>query len=357
MGGDPEPHPVRLVDDRGDLLAGHLGGFRVLALHRPGAGGHDLDVVGAVADLLADGPAHLPRPVGLAVHRAEDPGAGRGRTQDPAARQDPRPLDEAELDGATQDDRLAVIAADVTDGRDPRPEHRPGRVGEDEPAQLARARIVAVERWRRAEPGASFRVARDVGVRVDQARHQGPTAEIEGIGWRCAGRRFDAPLMRPSAIVMLAPSSGAPAAAIDEPRVPERPWLGHRRRPGGPFVLGAVRPRSPSTATRAPARDVPAPAPRPRTSGARSRRARPLDRSSSRTGPIRTRTSRSIGAPTAPNIRRSWRFQPWARIARYQTRSPGGGARSVDQPARLDLGRRAETGQASPAPRRAGSRP
>ena len=73
---------------------------------------------------------------------------------------------------------------------------------------------------------------------------------------------------------------------------------------------------------------MPAPAPSPRTSGARSRRARPLWRSSRRTGPIRTRTSRSIGAPTAPNIRRSWRFQPWARIARYQTRSPGGGAMS-----------------------------
>ena len=86
VGRHPEPHPVRLVDDGGDLLAGHLGRLRVLALHRAGAGGHDLDEVGAVADLLADGLAHLPRPVGLAVHRPEDAGrrarsrSGSGRT-------------------------------------------------------------------------------------------------------------------------------------------------------------------------------------------------------------------------------------------------------------------------------------
>jgi len=44
-----------------------------------------------------------------------------------------------------------------------------------------------------------------------------------------------------------------------------------------------------------------------------------------RTGPILTRTSRSTGAPTAPNIRRSCRFQPCVSVARYQTRSRGGG--------------------------------
>ena len=67
----------------------------------------------------------------------------------------------------------------------------------------------------------------------------------------------------------------------------------------------------------------------PRISGALSGRTRPLRRPSIRTGPIRTRTSRSIGASTAPNIRRSWRFQPWRSVARYQVRSGGAaGARS-----------------------------
>ena len=285
------------------------------------------------------------------------PGARRGRAQDPAARQDPRTLDQAELDGATQDDRLAVVAADVADGRDPGPEHRPGRVGQDEPAQLARARVVAVERWRRAEPGTSFRVARDwawasirpgISVRPPRSRASAggapvavPTAADAAVGDGDA-RSLDR----------------CAAAAIDETGVPERPRLAHRRRPGGPFAVGAASgPVAAGPPPLAPARLVPAPAPRPRTSGARSRRARPLDRSSSRTGPIRTRTSRSIGAPTAPNIRRSWRFQPCARIARYQTRSPGGGATSATS-RRVSIsvvGRRPVDGRRGP--RRAGCRP
>ena len=40
---------------------------------------------------------------------------------------------------------------------------------------------------------------------------------------------------------------------------------------------------------------------------------------------MRTRTSRWTGAPTAPNIRRNCRFQPWVSVARYQTSWPGGG--------------------------------
>ena len=77
--------PMRLVDDGGHLLERHLRWLGVLALDGSGAGGHDLDVVGPVADLFADGLAHLPRPVGLAIHRAEDAGSGRRGGQDPAA--------------------------------------------------------------------------------------------------------------------------------------------------------------------------------------------------------------------------------------------------------------------------------
>ena len=46
---------------------------------------------------------------------------------------------------------------------------------------------------------------------------------------------------------------------------------------------------------------------------------------------MRTRTSRTIGASTAPNIRRSWRFQPWARVARYQASGGGSGCMSVGE--------------------------
>ena len=57
-----------------------------------------------------------------------------------------------------------------------------------------------------------------------------------------------------------------------------------------------------------------------------------------RTGPIRTRTSRSIGASTAPNIRRSWRFQPCRSTARYQVSPAGaGGSSSLPHAPDLDL--------------------
>ena len=109
---------------------------------------------------------------------------------------------------------------------------------------------------------------------------------------------------------------------------------------GGP----AAGDRAAPTAS-ARARLVPPPPASPRTSGARRRRARPVRRSSIRTGPIRTRTSRSIGAPTAPNIRRSWRFQPWARIADTRRAAPGGGSRSATSRRGLELGRRSEAGE------------
>ena len=99
-------------------------------------------------------------------------------------------------------------------------------------------------------------------------------------------------------------------------------------------ACGAVR-RHARRGLRGRARDEPAARPRPRTSACLERadtarsRARPGERV-----PIRTRTSRSTGAPTASNMRRSWRFQPWASVARYQ-------------PA---LGRRAEAGRRGGAP-------
>ena len=85
----------------------------------------------------------------------------------------------------------------------------------------------------------------------------------------------------------------------------------------------------PAVAAGRPGRERPPPAPSPRISGALSGRTAPLRRPSIRTGPIRTRTSRSTGAPTAPNIRRSWRFQPCVEVARYQASGGGGGRMSA----------------------------
>ena len=89
-------------------------------------------------------------------------------------------------------------------------------------------------------------------------------------------------------------------------------------------------------------RDEPPPEPRPRTSGALRGRTRPDSSPSMRTGPIRTRTSRSIGAPTAPNMRRSWRFQPWARVARYQVSGSGAGRSSAAEAFDLGVGHRSQ---------------
>ena len=38
---------------------------------------------------------------------------------------------------------------------------------------------------------------------------------------------------------------------------------------------------------------------------------------------MRTRTRRATGTPTAANMRRSWRRQPWASVTRYQVRPSG----------------------------------
>jgi hypothetical protein len=180
VGRHPKAHPMGLVDDGVQLLAGHLGRFRILALDGPGASRHDLDVVRAAADLFANSPAHLPRAVGFLVHRAEDPSPGGGRRDDPAARQNLRPIDELEPDRLAEDDRLVVVAPDVANRREPGPKQGPGGLGEDKPAELGRARLLALQRWRRPETGAPLEVAHDVHVGIDQAGKHGPSGDVAG---------------------------------------------------------------------------------------------------------------------------------------------------------------------------------
>ena len=104
----------------------------------------------------------------------------------------------------------------------------------------------------------------------------------------------------------------------------QAPPSGHINR-GEALVVG----RAPAVGSPLNSRGTGGPEASARTSGLFSGRARPDRRSPSQTGPIRTRTSRAIGASTAPNIRRSWRFQPWASVARYQTSAGSGGGSSV----------------------------
>ena len=72
----------------------------------------------------------------------------------------------------------------------------------------------------------------------------------------------------------------------------------------GPLSAGAARPRRSRSA-------------------AVSSRTSPTCMPSRRSVPMRTRTRRATGTPTAANIRRSWRRQPCASVTRYQV-SPCG---------------------------------
>jgi hypothetical protein len=174
-----DAEPARLVDERGQLLAGHLCRLGILALDRPRAGGDHLHEVGAAAELLAHRPADVPRPVRLPVHRAERR-AARGRRRDDApAGNHPWAFDEAPPDRLPQHDRLVAVGADVPHRRDAGPQERRGGVRKDEPAERARPRLLAVERGRRPESGAARDVARHVHVRIDHARHEGTAADVD----------------------------------------------------------------------------------------------------------------------------------------------------------------------------------
>ncbi len=72
VGSHAPAHAVSLVDDGLHLLERQLRGLGILKDDRACSRRHELDEVGAAAELLADRLAHLPRPVRLAVHGPED---------------------------------------------------------------------------------------------------------------------------------------------------------------------------------------------------------------------------------------------------------------------------------------------
>jgi hypothetical protein len=167
----PVAEPVRLVDQRRDLGPGQLRGVRVLQLHRAGAGGHDLDEVRAEADLLADRLAHLVRPVGLAVHPVEEPGARGAGRHDPPTGQQPRPAERPVPHGLARGHDVIAVGTDVTHGGDPHPQGLPQPGGEEVLSDPRPDRLGAGGRHRR--------LGEDVGMGVDQPRHQHPASEVD----------------------------------------------------------------------------------------------------------------------------------------------------------------------------------
>ena len=72
---DEPTESTGLADEGAELLAGELRRTDVLARYGQRSGGHDLDEVGTVADLLANCAAEIGGPIGLSVHAAEQAAA------------------------------------------------------------------------------------------------------------------------------------------------------------------------------------------------------------------------------------------------------------------------------------------
>ena len=177
--GNPVAEPVRLLDERRDLLAGHLRGIRVLELDRARAGRHQLDEVRAVAELLAHGAADVVRAVGLAVHPGEEAPARARRGDDPPAGQQARPAERAEPHRLARLDDRAAEGADVAHGRHPAAQGL-GEVGRDDMrGRAGQQRLGALVRLRQ--------LGLDVRMRVDEPRHQRAPLEVDRRG--VAGRR------------------------------------------------------------------------------------------------------------------------------------------------------------------------
>ena len=98
VGGDAEAEPVRLFDDGAELFPRQLRGADVLVGDGQRAGGHHLNEVCTLADLLPGSLAHGVGAVRFSVHARKRTTARRGRGDDLTTQHEPRPGAELELD-------------------------------------------------------------------------------------------------------------------------------------------------------------------------------------------------------------------------------------------------------------------
>ena len=119
------------------------------------------------------------------------------------------PSHEAELDRLAHDDRLVVERADVPDRRDACFEQLLTRLREQEIAELARPRILSVQRGGGPKPGEREMSESKVHVRVDEAGQHGAAGEIDRPVREHRREPRTTSVIRPSSIATVAFSSTA----------------------------------------------------------------------------------------------------------------------------------------------------
>ena len=234
------PEGVRLADDGAQLLVGELPRPQIVARRQHAAGCGDLDQVGAVLDLVADGGAALVRGIAdsrldaaaardreVGAEGVQGVGVPAGDGDDLARGQDARAFDQPEVDGAAQRHARAVRVAHVAHGREPGAQRREG-------IHRAEDRLVGGRPQDRPPLPVGVHQERQVIVTVDEAGDDGAAGEIEVARTLRAGQR----LLR---LDRLDPVSfdqdrhvapGRPAAAVDQQTDPDVERL-RRVRGGG----------------------------------------------------------------------------------------------------------------------------
>jgi hypothetical protein len=178
VGGDPQAPHMGLVSHGGQLGQGHLLLARLGVAREDAAGGADLDHLGTVFAHLADGAAGRLDTVGVeriglgqrARHAGDVAMAARGAERG-TRRNDPRPFDEATVDGLTQGDVGEIRTAQIP--------HR-GEAGHQIGAGMAdlqdRPEVVGVVQL---VPAGHIGRRGQVDVHVDQAGQQGQARQIQ----------------------------------------------------------------------------------------------------------------------------------------------------------------------------------